>query len=155
MGYQCRSVSGGSFQWPPLGSGLRLMATLPYCSTHFTSSGMQVFGSTPGLCGSIAAGMKWSGKSLATRKQSSLQMAAQVEETSKSPMWCAMKLARGLKMVRSEPRCFISLSWFVSIVSRISSSLIFRSATLGLLAGSLMPAICWLRHSSSAFGAVV
>src|SRR5918911_71534 len=103
MGYQWRSVSDGSFQWPPEGSGFRLIATFPYCSTHFTSSGMQVLGSTPGLCGSIAAGMKWSGNSFDTRKQSSLQIAAHVLENSKSPMWCAMKLARGLKTVRSEP----------------------------------------------------
>jgi len=40
---------------------------------------MQVFGSTPGLCGNIAAPMKLSGKSSETRKQSSLQIAAQVE----------------------------------------------------------------------------
>jgi hypothetical protein len=49
-------------------------------------------------------GMKWSGKSWLTRKHSSLQIAAQVLLTWKSPMWCAMKLARGLKMVRSLPR---------------------------------------------------
>ena len=42
-------------------------------------------------------------------------------------MWCAMKLARGLKMVRSLPRSFISRSWFFSIDSRSSSSLIFSS----------------------------
>jgi hypothetical protein len=41
------------------------------------------------------------------------------------------------------------------MVSRMSSSLIFRSATLGICDGSLMPAICWLRQSSSALGAVV
>ena len=70
-------------------------------------------------------------------------------------MWCAMKLARGLKIVRSLPRSFIRRSWLLSMVSRNSSSLIFRSATLGLDAGSLMPAICWLRQFSSAFGAVV
>ena len=90
-----------------------------------------------------------------TRKHSSLQIAAQVDETSKSPMWWAMKLARGLKIVRSEPRSRISRSWFASIDSRNSSSLIFRSATFGLAAGSLMPAICALRQFSSAFGAVV
>src|SRR5450830_181269 len=95
MGYQWRSDSGGLVQWPPEGSGFRLMPTLPYCSTHLTSSGMQVAGSTPGDCGSMAAGMKWSGNSSLTRKHSSLQMAAQVDEVSKSPMWCAMKLARG------------------------------------------------------------
>ncbi len=116
---------------------------------------MQVFGSTPGLCGSIAAGMKWSGKSCATRKHSSLQIAAQVAETSKSPMWCAMKLARGLNTVRSLPRSRILASWLVSIDSRISSSVICSSATRGLAAGSAMPAICRLRQASSAFGAVV
>jgi len=117
------------------GSGFRLMPTLPYCSMHFTSSGMQVAGSTPGLCGSIAAGMKWSGKSCETRQHSSLQIAAQVELTSKSPMWCAMKLARGLKMVRSLPRSRILASWLVSMDSRSSSSLIFSSLTFGLAVG--------------------
>ncbi len=116
---------------------------------------MQVLGSTPGLCGSIAAPMKLSGKSFETRKQSSLQIAAHVELTPKSPIWWAMKLARGLKTVRSQPRSFISLSWFASIDSRSSSSLILSSATLGMAAGSLMPAICRLRHVSSALGAVV
>ena len=66
-----------------------------------------------------------------------------------------MKLARGLKIVRSLPRSRISLSWLASMVSRSSSSLIFRSATFGIAAGSLMPAICALRQFSSAFGAVV
>ena len=62
------------------------MATKPYSRMHLSSSGMQVFGSTPGLCGSIAAPMKLSGKSSETRKHSSLQIAAQVELTAKSPM---------------------------------------------------------------------
>ncbi len=53
--------------------------------------------------------MKCSGKQLATRKHSSLQIAAQVDETWKSPMWWAMKLARGEKIVRSVPRCFMNL----------------------------------------------
>ena len=66
-----------------------------------------------------------------------------------------MKLARGLKIVRSEPRCFISLSWLVSIDSRSSSSMIFNSLGFGITDGSLMPAICALRHVSSALGAVV
>ncbi len=82
-------------------------------------------------------------------------MAAQVDDTLKSPMWCAMKLARGEKMVMSEPRSFIRRSWLASMVSRNSSSLIFRSATLGMTDGSWMPAICWLRQFSSALGAVV
>src|SRR6202047_3181162 len=63
-----------------------------------------------------------------------------------------MKLARGLKIVRSLPRSFICLSWFFSIDSRNSSSLILSSETLGMAEGSLIPAICRLRQSSSAFG---
>ena len=47
---------------------------------------MQVFGSTPGLCGNMAAPMKFSGKSFDTQWHSSLQIAAHVEETDKSPM---------------------------------------------------------------------
>ena len=70
-------------------------------------------------------------------------------------MWCAMKLARGLKMVRSLPRSRIRRSWLVSMDSRSSSSLIFSSLALGICAGSAMPAICRLRHCSSALGAVV
>ena len=116
---------------------------------------MQVSGATPGLWGSIAAGTKWSGNRRLTRKQSSLQIAAHADDTAKSPMWWAMKLARGLKIVRSDPRARICASWFVSIVSRSSSSLIFRSEALGRADGSVMPAICWLRHASSALGAVV
>ena len=116
---------------------------------------MQVAGSAPGDCGSIAAGMKWSGKSCATRKHSSLQIAAQVLEICKSPMWWAMKLARGLKIVRSLPRSFISFNWLLAMVSRSSSSLIFRSAVLGALVGSLSPAIWRSRQAPSAAGAVV
>ena len=99
--------------------------------------------------------MKWSGKSCATRWHSSLQIAAQVELTLKSPMWWAMKLARGEKMVRSEPRSRIFFNWLVSMLSRSSSSLILSSDTFGIAEGSLMPAIWRLRHSSSALGAVV
>src|SRR3569623_1393572 len=79
MGYQCGSVRGGDVQCPHEGSGFRLIATQPYCSTHFTSSGMQVAGATPGLCGSMAAGTKWSGNRRLTRKHSSLHTAAQVD----------------------------------------------------------------------------
>ena len=60
-----------------------------------------------------------------------------------------------MKIVRSLPRSFIRRSWFFSIDSRSSSSEIFRSATRGFAAGSLMPAIWRLRQSSSALGAVV
>ncbi len=66
-----------------------------------------------------------------------------------------MKLARGLKTVRSLPRSFIRRSWLASMLSRNSSSLIFRSDALGISAGSLMPAICALRQVSSDLGAVV
>src|SRR5207244_13130030 len=99
--------SGGDVQCPPDGSGFRLMPTKPYSFTHFSSSGMQLRGSTPGDCGSIAAPMKLSGNSCDTRWHSSLQIAAQVTLVLKSPIWWAMKLARGEKMVRSEPRSFI------------------------------------------------
>jgi hypothetical protein len=66
-----------------------------------------------------------------------------------------MKLARGLKIVRSLPRSCIFFSWFSTMLSRSSSSLILSSLTLGFAEGSLMPAICRLRQSSSALGAVV
>ncbi|MNT59026.1 hypothetical protein D3C72_1965010 [compost metagenome] len=99
--------------------------------------------------------MKWSGNSSLTRKHSSLQIAAQVALVLKSPMWCAMKLARGLKMVRSEPRCFISFSWLLSMVSRSSSSLICSSDTFGPSSGVARLATWRLRQSSSAWGAVV
>ena len=116
---------------------------------------MHVAGSTPGDCGSMAAPMKLSGNNWLMRKHSSLQIPAQVAEVLKSPMWCDMKVARGEKMVRSLPRSFIRRSWLLSIDSRNSSSLIFRSAALGPAAGLPRLAICWLRQFSSALGAVV
>jgi len=60
-----------------------------------------------------------------------LHSAAQVALVSKLPMWCAMKLARGEKIVRSLPRSRIFLSWLVSIDSRSSSSLIRSSDAFG------------------------
>ncbi len=62
------------------------MPTKPYSLMHFSMAGMQVFGSTPGDCGSMATPMKLSGNSLLTRQHNSLQIEAQVEDTSKSPM---------------------------------------------------------------------
>src|SRR5574343_701238 len=153
MGYQCRSVKGGLVQWPPDGSGFRLMPTNPYSFTHFSSSGMQVLGSTPGDWGSMAAPMKLSGNNSLTRKHNSLQIAAQVAEVLKSPMWWAMKLARGEKMVRSEPRSFMSLSWLVSMDSRNSSSLIFRLLGSGAWLGALSDRICWSRQAPRGAGA--
>ena len=72
-----------------------------------------------------------------------------------SALYDRMKLARGEKMVRSLPRSFMRRSWLLSIDSRNSSSLIFRSAALGPAAGLPRLAICWLRQFSSALGAVV
>ena len=83
--------------------GVEVEATAPYSSTHLASSGMQVAGATPGSAATRRR-QKWSGNRRLTREHSSLQIAAQVVDTSKSPMWWAMKLARGQKMVRSDPR---------------------------------------------------
>ena len=116
---------------------------------------MQLLGSTPGLCGSMAAPAKWCGNSSETRKHSSLQMAAHSDDTPKSPTWCAMKLARGLKIVRSSPRSRINLSWFASIESRSSSSEILSSDARGRAEGSFKAATWRFRQSSSALGAVV
>jgi len=70
-------------------------------------------------------------------------------------MWWAMKLARGEKIVRSVPRSCICFSWLAAMLSRSSSSVIFRSAASATIAGSVRLAICRLRQPSSAFGAVV
>ena len=86
------------------------MPTAPYSLTHLSNSGMHVAGSTPGDCGSMATGTKCSGNKVETLKHSSLQIAAQVEDTAKSPMWCAMKDARGENKVMSLPRSFIKRS---------------------------------------------
>src|SRR5688572_11542999 len=110
MGYQCRSESGGDVQCPPDGSGFRLTATNPYSLTHRFSSGRQVFGSTPGDCGNIPQPAKDPGKSFDTRWINSLQMADHVELVSNPPIWCAMKLARGEKIVRSAPRSRMSFN---------------------------------------------
>jgi hypothetical protein len=82
-------------------------------------------------------------------------MAAQVLLTLKSPMWWAMKLARGLKMVRSLPRSLhqAQLVAFDALAQLVVADL--QVGHLGHGAGSLMPAICWLRQFSSALGAVV
>ena len=69
-------------------------------------------------------------------------------------MWCAMKLARGLNIVKSLPRSRMSeLVGFNRFAQFVVAD--HQVATLGMLAGSLMPAICRLRHSSNALGAVV
>src|SRR5690348_4021136 len=66
-GYQKRSVSGGAVQFPPDGSGFRLQPTKPSSLTQRSSSAMQDFGDTPGLCGSWHTPMKLSGNSEHTR----------------------------------------------------------------------------------------
>ena len=91
---------------------------------------------------SSAAPTKCSGNMRLTRWQSSLQIDAQTEEVEKSPMWWAMKLARGLKIVMSEPRSRMNLSWLVSIDSRSSSSLMRRLAGFGTREGSDSAAVC-------------
>jgi hypothetical protein len=73
--------------------------------------------------------------------------------TAWSPTWCAIVLARGLKIVWSAPRSRISLSWFFSIVSRISSSLIAGYG--GGALPSLNAAFCASRQVSCCGGAVV
>ena len=102
----------------------------------------------------MAAPMKLSGNSSLTRWHSSLLMAAQVALVCALPMWWAMKLARGEKIVRSMPRSCILPSWFVIMLSRSSSSLMCSSPADGV-EPSARPAIWRLRHASSAGGAVV
>ena len=86
-------------------------------------------------------------RSLHTRDHSRLVAA--------SPMWCAIALARGEKIVTSVPRSRCILSCAPSRLARISSSLIASEARDGALAGSPIAAICSLRQASSAGGAVV
>ena len=52
----------------------------------------------------------------------SLHARVQAADVASSPTWCAIAEARGEKIVMSAPRSRCSLSWFFSIVSRISSS---------------------------------
>lgn len=68
-------------------------------------------------------------------------MRAQVWLTARSPMWWAMKDARGLKTVMSLPRSFMRRSWLASIVSRMSSSLIVSFAGSGASPSPFVKAI--------------
>jgi len=65
-------------------------------------------------------------------------------------MWCAMKLARGEKIVTSAPRSRISFNWFFSMLSRTSSSLMRSSDTFGVAAGFVSPSTWRFRQCSSA-----
>ena len=67
-------------------------------------------------------------------------------------IWSASAMILGPNPIS---RSRISLSWFDSMLSRSSSSLIFSSDGLGLALGSAIPAIWRLRQFSSALGAVV
>ena len=55
----------------------------------------------------------------------------------KSPMWCAMKLARGLKIVRSLPRSCIFLSWLLTMTLAQFVVADLQLADLGLGRGIL------------------
>ncbi len=123
-GYQLRSVRGGELQCPPLGSGLRLQPMNPSSSTQRRSSATDPSTGAPGDCGSCATPMNRSGNRVVTRWTRSLHRRAHSRLTASSPRWWAMADARGEKTVRSMPRWSISGSWLVSMVSRISSSLI-------------------------------
>jgi hypothetical protein len=57
----------------------------------------------------------------------SLQACVQCRLVVSVPTWCAMPAARGEKSVRSTPRFLWMASWFVSMVSRISSSETMKS----------------------------
>ena len=68
-----------------------------------------------------------------------------------------MPEARGEKIVRSVPRSRCSLSWLPSMLSLISSSLIFSPERGGIAALSLaLAAAVWsLRKRCRSFGSVV
>ena len=114
---------------------VRLMPTNPYSLTQRSISGMQFFGETRALCGSIATPMKFFGNSEQTRWISSLQALAQASLVAASPRWWPMPAARGEKIVRSVPRSRCTLSWPPSIVWRISSSVIARARRRRLAGG--------------------
>ena len=116
---------------------------------------MQLSGRTPGDCGNWQTPMKLSGKSWQTRWTRSLHSADHSRLTDSSPMWCAMKLARGEKIVTSVPRSRCIRSWAFSRLWRIASSETTSSDRFGAFAGSPIAAIWRLRQASSSAGAVV
>ncbi len=75
-------------------------------------------------------------------------------DTLSSPICGPMTEARGEKIVMSAPRSFNSLSWFSSMVSRISSSDTTTPAGAGF-SGSLKCATWASRKLVSGAGAVV
>ncbi len=112
-------------------------------------------GRTPGDCGSWQTPTKLSGYRPQTRATRSLQISDHSRLVASVPMWCAMKLARGEKIVRSVPRSRCIFSCAFSRLARISSSAMTSSPRAGDFAGSSSAATCRLRHASSAAGAVV
>ena len=78
-------------------------------------------------------------------------MAAQVLDTLKSPMWWAMKLARAEQRdVAAALFHQLELVGLDGLAQLVVADL--QVATLGMAAGSWMPAICALRQFSSALG---
>src|SRR6185436_12148886 len=154
-GYHHLSVSGGSENLPPDGSGLRLAPTKPNSFTQRSSSGITPRGSTPGDCGSWQTPTKFSGYNRQTRWMSSLQCSLQCLLVVSLPTWWPMALARGEKIVTSVPRERCNLSCAFSRESRIWSSLTAMLPLAGASAGVFSASVCCLRQALSGSGAVV
>ena len=92
-------------------------------STQRSSSAIELLMSALGDWGNMHTPTKVSGNMATTRAIRSLQRIAHSLAIASSPTCGAMADARGEKIVRSAPRSLIRRSWFASIVSRISASL--------------------------------
>ena len=131
------------------------MPTNPYSLTHVSSSGMQVFGSTPGLCGSMAAPMKWSGKSC--RDPIAELVADRGPLRGDREVADVMGHEAGARAEDGQIAAPLPHQPELVALDRLAQ---FVVADLQLGGprpheGSRMPAIWRLRQSSSAFGAVV
>ena len=106
------------------------MPTKPYSLTHFSSSGMQVAGSTPGDCGSIAAGDEVVGEQLADAEAQ--LVADRGPGRGDVEVADVMRHEAGARAEEREVAAALlhQLQLVVSMDSRSSSSLIFRSLTL-------------------------
>ncbi len=114
---------------------------------------MQFAGATPGACGSWQTPMKLFGNSVQTRWISVLHRSDQRAFPAASDSWCAMPEARGENSVRSVPRSFWLLSWPVSMLARIASSLIAGGG--GSAAAFPLAATCAFRQAACSGGEVV
>ena len=114
---------------------------------------MQLRGDTPALCGSMQTPMKLRGNKVQTRWISSLQAVAQASLVDASPRWCPIPAARGEKIVRSVPRSCCTFNCPLTMVARISSSVIAGRGGAGR--PSLWAATCSVRHASCWRGDVV